>query len=116
MIKRESSLLRSNAFLSPRSPTSFRAVTYQGQARKSNRHIQANLACTRFFSSTRAAMTGTKIDGNAIAKGIREKLNGQIKKTQETNPRYKPSLVIIQGAHVARSNYSAPTDQKTNSW
>lgn len=43
-------------------------------------------------------MTATKIDGTAIAQTIREKLNAQIKKTQEQNPRYKPSLVIIQGA------------------
>ncbi|KAI9831695.1 MAG: hypothetical protein M1819_004761 [Sarea resinae] len=41
-------------------------------------------------------MTATKIDGNAIAKSIRERLNAQIKRTQEANPRYKPSLVIIQ--------------------
>lgn len=52
---------------------------------------------TRAFSNTRTVMAGTKIDGNAVAKGIREKLAAQIKKTQETNPRYKPSLVIIQG-------------------
>lgn len=45
-------------------------------------------------------MTGTKIDGTAIAKGIRERLSAQIKKTQETNSRYRPSLVIIQGMHV----------------
>ena len=42
-------------------------------------------------------MTATKIDGTAIAKGIRERLGEQIKKTQQTNPRYMPSLVIIQG-------------------
>jgi len=42
-------------------------------------------------------MAGSKIDGTAIAKSIREKLNAQIQKTQEVNPRYKPSLVIIQG-------------------
>lgn len=41
-------------------------------------------------------MVATKIDGNAIAKGIREKINADIKKKQEINPRYKPSLKIIQ--------------------
>ncbi|KAF2203177.1 FTHFS-domain-containing protein [Delitschia confertaspora ATCC 74209] len=41
-------------------------------------------------------MTATKIDGTAIAKSIREGLGQQIKKKQETNPRYKPSLKIIQ--------------------
>ena len=41
-------------------------------------------------------MTATKIDGNAIAKNIRQKINADIKETQKTNPRYKPSLTIIQ--------------------
>lgn len=41
-------------------------------------------------------MAATKIDGTAIAKGIRERISADIKKTQETNPRYKPSLKIIQ--------------------
>ncbi|KAI9740868.1 MAG: tetrahydrofolate synthase [Claussenomyces sp. TS43310] len=41
-------------------------------------------------------MTATKIDGTAIAKGIRERLQAEIQKTQKINPRYKPSLKIIQ--------------------
>ncbi|KAF2186153.1 FTHFS-domain-containing protein [Zopfia rhizophila CBS 207.26] len=41
-------------------------------------------------------MTATKIDGTAIARGIRERLGEQIKKKQESNPRYKPSLKIVQ--------------------
>ncbi|MCJ1308649.1 tetrahydrofolate synthase [Agyrium rufum] len=41
-------------------------------------------------------MAATKIDGTGIAKTIREKINAEIKKTQESNPRYKPSLTIIQ--------------------
>ena len=41
-------------------------------------------------------MAATKIDGTAIAKSIRERINGEIKKTQATNPRYKPSLTIVQ--------------------
>ncbi|KMU87725.1 C-1-tetrahydrofolate synthase [Coccidioides immitis H538.4] len=41
-------------------------------------------------------MAGTKIDGTAIAKGIRERLNAEIRKTQESNPRFNPSLVIFQ--------------------
>ena len=41
-------------------------------------------------------MAATKIDGTAIAKSIRERINADIKKTQETNPRYRPSLKIIQ--------------------
>jgi hypothetical protein len=51
----------------------------------------------RSFSSTPIAMTATKIDGTAIAKKIREKLHAEIVETQKTNPRYKPSLKIIQG-------------------
>lgn len=42
-------------------------------------------------------MTATKIDGTAIAKSIRERLGAEIKKKQESNPRYKPSLKIVQG-------------------
>jgi methylenetetrahydrofolate dehydrogenase (NADP+)/methenyltetrahydrofolate cyclohydrolase/formyltetrahydrofolate synthetase len=41
-------------------------------------------------------MTATKIDGTAIAKKIRERLHAQIQETQKTNPRFKPSLKIIQ--------------------
>lgn len=51
----------------------------------------------RAFSISTHRMAGTKIDGTAIAKGIREKLNAQIKETQQSNPRYKPSLKIVQG-------------------
>ncbi|KAL1968258.1 hypothetical protein VTN77DRAFT_2093 [Rasamsonia byssochlamydoides] len=41
-------------------------------------------------------MVGTKIDGTAIAKDIRERLKGEIQKLQESNPRFKPNLVIFQ--------------------
>jgi methylenetetrahydrofolate dehydrogenase (NADP+)/methenyltetrahydrofolate cyclohydrolase/formyltetrahydrofolate synthetase len=41
-------------------------------------------------------MTATKIDGNAIAKTIRQRLSDEIAAKQAKNPRYKPSLVIIQ--------------------
>ena len=51
----------------------------------------------RFFASTQSRMAGKTIDGTAIAKGIREKLNVEIKKAQEVNPRFRPSLTIIQG-------------------
>ena len=46
-------------------------------------------------------MAGTKIDGTAIARSIRERLNAEIKEKQLSNPRFKPSLVIFQG----RSSY-----------
>ena len=42
-------------------------------------------------------MTAQKIDGTAIAKSIREKLGAKIKERQAQNPRYKPSLKIVQG-------------------
>ena len=50
----------------------------------------------RTFSSSTFKMAATKIDGTAIAKSIRERISGEIKKTQATNPRYKPSLTIVQ--------------------
>jgi hypothetical protein len=59
--------------------------------------LQSSSTSTRQFSSTSAAMAATKIDGTAIAKKIREKLHAEIEATQKSNPRYKPSLKIIQG-------------------
>ncbi|KAF2139283.1 uncharacterized protein K452DRAFT_232296 [Aplosporella prunicola CBS 121167] len=41
-------------------------------------------------------MVAAKIDGTAIAKSIRERLNAEIKQKQESNERYRPSLTIIQ--------------------
>ncbi|KAI9839395.1 MAG: tetrahydrofolate synthase [Thelocarpon superellum] len=41
-------------------------------------------------------MGASTIDGTTIAKGIREKLRTEVKARQENNPRYKPSLTIIQ--------------------
>ena len=52
---------------------------------------------TRAFSRSPFAMTATKIDGTAIAKSIRERLHAEIEATQKANPRFKPSLKIIQG-------------------
>jgi methylenetetrahydrofolate dehydrogenase (NADP+)/methenyltetrahydrofolate cyclohydrolase/formyltetrahydrofolate synthetase len=45
----------------------------------------------------------TRIDGTAIAKAIREKINADIHHKQETDPKYKPSLVIVQGRRLDRS-------------
>lgn len=50
----------------------------------------------RLFSRRHQNMAATKIDGNSIAKDIREKISADIKKSQEKNPRYRPSLTIIQ--------------------
>lgn len=43
-------------------------------------------------------MVATKLDGTAIAKGIRERLGTEIAEKQKLNPRYKPSLKILQGS------------------
>ncbi|KAL1613408.1 tetrahydrofolate synthase [Diplodia seriata] len=45
-------------------------------------------------------MVAAKIDGNAIAKSIRERLHDEIRQTQSSNPRYRPALRIIQGTYV----------------
>jgi methylenetetrahydrofolate dehydrogenase (NADP+)/methenyltetrahydrofolate cyclohydrolase/formyltetrahydrofolate synthetase len=44
-------------------------------------------------------MAATKIDGTAIAKKIRERLRAEIAQVKETNPRFSPSLKIIQGSY-----------------
>ena len=41
-------------------------------------------------------MTATKIDGTAVAKSIRERIASEIQQQQASNPRYKPSLTIVQ--------------------
>ncbi|KAH8671363.1 formate-tetrahydrofolate ligase [Xylariales sp. PMI_506] len=41
-------------------------------------------------------MAAQKLDGNAIAKAIREKLAAEIEEKQKINPRFQPSLKIIQ--------------------
>ncbi|KAK7215519.1 hypothetical protein V2G26_003522 [Clonostachys chloroleuca] len=41
-------------------------------------------------------MVAVKIDGTAIAKNIRERLGTEIAEKQKLNPRYKPTLKIIQ--------------------
>lgn len=57
----------------------------------------ATVTTTRQFSGTAFRMTATKIDGTAIAKSIRERLGAKIRERQAANPRYKPSLKIVQG-------------------
>lgn len=41
-------------------------------------------------------MGATKIDGKVIAKKIRERLGAEVAQKQKANPRYRPSLKIIQ--------------------
>jgi hypothetical protein len=70
----------------------------------------------RPFSSTPIAMTATKIDGTAIAKSIRERLQSEIQATQKINPRYKPSLKIIQGNSRATSALQWHANVVSRSW
>ena len=53
-------------------------------------------ASPRQASSKSKIMAAEKIDGTAIAKRIRERITSEIQKAQEKNPRYKPSLTIVQ--------------------
>ena len=69
--------------------------------------IQAGYNCNNqhaFFSSSSTTMAAKKIDGTAIAKSIRQRLHVGIETTQKTNPRFKPSLKIIQGTHRSAQN------------
>ena len=52
---------------------------------------------TRPFSTTPPALVATKLDGTAIAKSIRERIGREIAERQKLNPRYRPSLKIVQG-------------------
>ncbi|KAL8641124.1 MAG: hypothetical protein Q9228_002026 [Teloschistes exilis] len=47
-------------------------------------------------SSNSEEMAAERIDGTAIAKKIREQINSDIQRIQQSNPRYKPSLAIVQ--------------------
>jgi methylenetetrahydrofolate dehydrogenase (NADP+)/methenyltetrahydrofolate cyclohydrolase/formyltetrahydrofolate synthetase len=42
-------------------------------------------------------MVAEKIDGTAIARRIRERIHKDIAEKQASNPRFKPSLTIVQG-------------------
>lgn len=53
-------------------------------------------SCRQFTTSS--AMGAQILDGNAIAKSIRERIGKEIVEKQKLNGRYKPCLKIIQGA------------------
>lgn len=80
-----------------------RAASLRYSSPSSTPPLSRNLSFTtsnptrRLFSSSSVDMAGIKIDGNAIAKDIREKLHAQIDEQLKTNPRFHPSLKIIQG-------------------
>ena len=62
-----------------------------------SKHVKfTNRLLSRRITITSSAMAAAKIDGTSIAKSIRDRINADIKKAQELNPRYKPSLKIIQ--------------------
>lgn len=48
------------------------------------------------YCSRTALMPGQRIDGNAIAKKIRQRISEEIQNTQSKNPSFRPSLAIIQ--------------------
>lgn len=50
----------------------------------------------RAFYSNSTNTMASKIDGTAIAKSIRAGLKTEIEQIQQSNPRFKPSLVIYQ--------------------
>lgn len=45
-------------------------------------------------------MVADNIDGTAIAKAIRSRINEQIRRKQEVTPRFNPSLTIVQGNYT----------------
>lgn len=49
-------------------------------------------------------MVATKLDGTAIAKSIRERIGREIAERQKLNPRYRPSLKIVQGTLLGGNN------------
>lgn len=61
------------------------------------RNSLSRLAEPRRFS-TASTMVATKLDGTAIARSIRQRLAAEIAQKQTLNPRFKPSLKILQGA------------------
>ena len=42
-------------------------------------------------------MVAEKIDGTAVARKIRDRINEEIKKKQKTSERFRPALTIVQG-------------------
>lgn len=50
-------------------------------------------------------MVAEKIDGTAVAKKIRERINQEIKKKQETSSRFRPSLTIVQGESLEGNSF-----------
>ncbi|KAI4120019.1 MAG: hypothetical protein LQ345_000278 [Seirophora villosa] len=77
-------------------PRCIQTYTSQHTPRTEHAIKQTHLTRRRFASGTINHMAAERIDGTAIAKAIRDKINSEIRQTQQTNPRYKPSLTILQ--------------------
>ncbi|KAK9782730.1 putative C-1-tetrahydrofolate synthase [Seiridium cardinale] len=73
-----------------------RPFSIQCRARPSSTKFSSNSVPRRSFSRTYPAMVAQKLDGNAIAKTIRERIAAEIAEKQRLNPRYTPCLKIIQ--------------------
>ena len=87
-----------------RPPPNFFAISRPRSTFKSLA-LSSSSSPSRSFHSSPLNMVAAKIDGNAIAKSIRERLHDEIRDRQNSNPRYRPALRIIQGA----STCPAPT-------
>ena len=61
-----------------------------------------------------SAAMASRIDGTAIAKDIREGLKAEIEKIQQSNPRFKPNLVIFQGTQSAQCLNEGRKSDKAN--
>lgn len=59
----------------------------------------------RAFYSNSTNTMASKIDGTAIAKSIRGGLKTEIDQIQQSNPRFKPSLVIYQSMLITPTPY-----------
>lgn len=42
-------------------------------------------------------MVAEKIDGTAVARKIRDRINEEIRRKQKTSERFRPALTIVQG-------------------
>ncbi|KAL6690278.1 formate--tetrahydrofolate ligase domain-containing protein [Trichoderma pleuroticola] len=76
--------------------SSFSTSSFLSSPLLSTGRLPSQLQQQRSFGTTAAAMVATKLDGNSIAKAIRERLGAEIAEKQKQNPRYHPSLRIIQ--------------------
>ncbi|KAL9027022.1 MAG: hypothetical protein Q9196_004398 [Gyalolechia fulgens] len=85
---RLSACLRSSRYISDYSPAQIH--------RTGSTVIQTPPLNRRSFASSAKAMAAERIDGTAMARAIRDRIISDIKTTQQTNPRYKPSLTIVQ--------------------